>query len=48
VCGYPSDLLLTSVDPTKQGYLKQKPNLFCRLTPPAVQVGCSIVDAQII
>jgi hypothetical protein len=23
---------------------KTKPNLFCRLTPPVVQVGCLIMD----
>jgi hypothetical protein len=48
VYGCPSASLLNWVDPTKLGYLKQKSNLFCRLTPPVVQVGCSIVDAQII
>jgi hypothetical protein len=29
-------------------YLKQKPNLFYRLTPPVVQVGCLIMYTQII
>jgi hypothetical protein len=48
VCGCQSALLLTWEDPTKLGYLKQKPNLFCRLASPVVQVVCSIVDTQII
>jgi hypothetical protein len=48
VYGCPSVLSLCWEDPIKLGYLKQKPNLFCRLTPSVVQVGCLIVDAQII
>jgi hypothetical protein len=27
-------------DPTKLGYLRTKPKLFCRLTPPVKQVRC--------
>jgi hypothetical protein len=48
VYGCPSVLSLTEKDPIKLGYLKQKPNLFCRLTPSVIQVGCLILDAQII
>jgi hypothetical protein len=48
VYGCPSVFSLTWEDPIKLGYLKQKPNLFCRLTPPVVQVRFLIMDAQII
>jgi hypothetical protein len=44
MCGCPSAPSLTWEDPIKLGYLKQKTNLFCRLTPPVVQVECLIVD----
>jgi hypothetical protein len=48
MCECPSVLSLTWEDLIKLGYQKQRPNLFCRFTPPVVQVGCLIVFAQII
>jgi hypothetical protein len=48
-CVWVSKCLVTNLrGPNQLGYLKQKPKLFCRLTPHVVQVGCLIVDAQII
>jgi hypothetical protein len=41
----PMCLVTNLRDPTKLGYLIQKPNLFCRFTHSVVQVGYSIVDA---
>jgi hypothetical protein len=44
-CVWVPKCLITNLrGPNQTWYLKQKPNLFCRLTPPMVQVGYSIVD----
>jgi hypothetical protein len=45
-CVWVPKCLVTNVRGSNQTWVpKIKPNLFCRLTHPMVQVGCLIVDA---
>jgi hypothetical protein len=48
-CVWVHKCLVTNLrGPNQTWVLNQKLNLFYSLTPPVVQVGCLIVDAQII
>jgi hypothetical protein len=48
-CVWVPKCLVTNLrEPNQTWVPKTKPNFFCRLTTPVVQVGCLIVDAQII
>jgi hypothetical protein len=48
-CVWVPKCLITNLRGLNQSWVpKTRPNLFCRFTPPVVQVCCLIVDAQII